>query len=446
MADIDIGISIPSILLPRPGTDLARWAVVACDQFTSQPTYWQAVESYVGDAPSTLRLTFPEVYLGQDDDARIARIRAAMRDYVDRQLFATHQGMILVRRTTAGPHGPQARTGLMVAVDLEHYDYRAGSKSLIRPTEGTILDRLPPRIRIREGSPLELPHVMLLIDDPGRTVIEPLADRRQTLPTVYDVELMQGGGHCTGHALDTNGTASAIEALKALGDPTAFAARAGKGGPHPLLLFAVGDGNHSLATAKAVWERLKPSLSAAEQASHPARHALAEVVNVHDEGLLFEPIHRVLFDVKKDLVGALTAQLGGAGRFTATATPEAAVAAVQRGPSRADAQSIAVIGPDRSGVLEFLQPSQNLAVATLQPGLDAFLSDGGAASIDYVHGTEPVVELGQKPGHLGLYLPGMAKGDLFRTVILDGVLPRKTFSMGEAHEKRYYLEARRILP
>jgi hypothetical protein len=447
----DIGISVPDILLPRPGTDLSRWAVVACDQFTSQPAYWEAVEAFVGDAPSTLRITFPEVYLGPDDGSRIASIRAAMRNYVDRQLFVLHHEMILVERTTAGPHGPQTRTGLMAAVDLEHYDYSAGSRSLVRATEGTILDRLPPRIRIREGAPLELPHVMLLIDDPDRTVIEPLAARRQALRTVYDVELMQGGGHVTGRALDSEATGAAMAAMGALARPDAFAARygltgsAGAGNDRPVLLFAVGDGNHSLATAKAVWERLKPTLSAAEREAHPARHALAEIVNVHDEGLLFEPIHRVLFGVQQDLLEKLRTELGDALRFTAT-PPADAIAIVQRGPTQPGAHTIAMVSPDRSGVLEFLQPTQNLPVATLQPRLDAFLAAGGASSIDYVHGTEAVLELGLEPGHLGLYLPGMAKSELFRTVILDGVLPRKTFSMGEAHEKRYYLECRRILP
>lgn len=431
-----IGVYVPEVWLPAKGVDLVKWAVVACDQYTSQPSYWSEVESFVEGAPSTLNLTFPEVYLGRDDAARITKIHAAMRDYLQRGLLVPRRGLIVLQRTSQGEHGPHTRSGLIAAIDLEHYDYNKGAQSLTRATEGTILERLPPRIRIREGAPLELPHVMLLIDDPNHTVIEPLLARKSQLEKLYDLDLMQGGGHLVGYSVDAEGEQAALKALEALATPEVFSQKYNLPPNTPPLLFAVGDGNHSLATAKAVWEKLKKEGAPLD---HPGRFALAEIVNVHDAGLEFEPIHRVLFGVKKDFLAFL--QQHSEAKIKACSQQEA-FAQVGGGATH----RVAFINAHGAGVIEFTKPTQNLPVATLQTLLDQFMKEGGAFSIDYVHGTEAVCELGVQSDHLGLYLSSMSKGDFFKTVLVDGALPRKTFSMGEAHEKRFYLECRKILP
>lgn len=432
----DIGIQVPQVQLPGPGIDLRKWAVIACDQFTSEPEYWQDVERLVGEAPSTLNLTFPEVYLEQEgSEARIQNIQKHMREYLDAGVLQPHEGMIYVERIADG----RLRKGLVLALDLEAYDYSKGSSSLIRATEGTIVERLPPRMKIREGAALELPHILVLIDDPQRTVIEPLAAARSGLEKLYDFELMLGSGHLTGFAVDGEHERQVIEALRRLADPQAFAAKYGVDGDAPVLLFAMGDGNHSLATAKAIWEKIKPEAGM----DHPARYALVEIENVHDTGLEFEPIHRVLFDLKQDLLTAMHEIYGNKLSFHPVDTAEEMVRRVDA--ARGPAQAIGLIGARRGfGVLEITDPSSNLPVGTLQAFLDPFLKAGGAAKIDYVHGKDVVVRLGSQPGNAGFYLPGMSKSDLFKTVILDGALPRKTFSMGEAREKRFYMEARKI--
>jgi len=436
-----LGIAVPKILLPRAGTDLATWAVVACDQYTSQPDYWRSVDARVGDAPSTARLVFPEVWLGKDDEVRIPRIQGAMRRYLDERILVERECFVLVERTTDGPHGRRTRRGLVLAVDLEAYDYMRGSSSLVRATEGTILERLPPRIRIREGAPLELPHIMLLIDDPARTTIEPLFADLAHYEALYDVELMAQGGHLRGWAMPPAAAARIEDALAGLADSTSFRARYGLTEDRPVLLYAVGDGNHSLATAKAVWQKVKATLPPDARGSHPARWALVEVVNVHDEGLAFEPIHRVLFDLRVDFEGALREAFGDDVRLTCcdreTMFAQAGAGTTHR---------VGLVRPEGFAVVAFMRPTQTLPVATLQSFLDGFMKGAGAREIDYVHGDDVVCDLGSKPGQIGLYLPSMDKGDLFRTVILDGALPRKTFSMGEAHEKRFYMECRKIVP
>ena len=295
-----LGVQMPKILLPKPGIDLAKWAVIACDQFTSEPEYWQQVAETVGDAPSTYHITLPEIYLDTpEEDRRVQQIRAHMQDYLDRDLFVEHEGFILVERTVGG----KTRYGLMLALDLEQYDYNKGSTSLIRATEGTILERIPPRVRIRSGAPLELPHILVLIDDPARTVIEPLVAARAELPKLYDFELMLGSGHLRGYSVaDPVRTTQASTALAQLAAPTVFADKYSLAPGRAVLLFAMGDGNHSLATAKAIWEQIKAREGVSD---HPARYALVEVENIHDVGLAFEPIHRVIFDVKDDFTAAL---------------------------------------------------------------------------------------------------------------------------------------------
>ena len=432
-----IGVQVPRILLPKPGIDLQKWAVIACDQFTSEPEYWQQVADTVGDAPSTYHITLPEIYLDTPEECRhVQQIRKFMQEYLDRDIFAAHEGFVLVERTVAG----KTRHGIMLALDLEQYDYNKGSTSLIRATEGTILERIPPRVRIRSGAPLELPHILVLIDDPQRTVIEPLVVARHELPKLYDFDLMAGSGHLSGYSVaDSVREAQVIAALANLADPAVFAEKYGLTPGRAVLLFAMGDGNHSLATAKAIWEQIKTQPGMID---HPARYALVEVENIHDVGLEFEPIHRVIFDVKEDFVAAL-------GRFydrchivrCATAQTMATLVNQEEHAEHA----FGVVTPEGFSVAFVGNPATNLPVGTLQNFLDFWGKAGGYGKIDYVHGEDVTVRLGSQPGNMGFYLPAIAKRDFFKTVIVDGALPRKTFSMGEAREKRFYLEARRII-
>lgn len=432
----DIGIQIPQVHLPRSGTDLTKWAVIACDQFTSQPEYWNEVERIVGDAPSTLNLTFPEVYLERPGgEERIRSIQATMRRYLDEGILQPHDGLIYVERTAGG----RTRKGIVLCLDLEAYDYTRGSSSLIRATEGTIVDRLPPRIKIREGAALELPHILVLIDDPHRTVIEPLDAAKSKFEKLYDFDLMLESGHLAGYAVNQDFEDRVVEALRELAKPEVFAAKYGVDRDRPVLLFAMGDGNHSLATARAIWEKMKPQVGL----DHPARYALVEIENVHDEGLEFEPIHRVLFGLKKDLFAELETTFGAS--FTYRPVPNAEDMVKMVDSAQAEKHAIGLVGGGKEfGLIEIANPSSNLPVGTIQTFLDAFLGEGGAEKIDYVHGRDVTVKLGSQPGNAGFYLPGMSKSDLFKTVILDGALPRKTFSMGGAHEKRFYMEARKI--
>ncbi len=438
-----IGVGAPEILLPRADTDWTRWAVIACDQFTSEPAYWQQVEALVGDSPSTLHLIYPEVYLGGDDAAeRIARIRATMTEYLDRGVLVSHPGMVYVERGV----GDRSRRGLVLCLDLERYDYRPGSASLIRATEGTIVDRLPPRVRIRQGAPLELPHIMVLIDDPDDRVIGPVQARRSSMPKLYDFELMMGSGKLCGYGIqDRELEQGVVAALEQLAQPEHFRRKYGLERDYPVLLYAMGDGNHSLATAKAIWERCKEEAPSASEVMHSrARHALVELVNVHDAALGFEPIHRVLFSVAdgRDALGEMAQHYAGRFEHRAVASIEQLeqqLAARQDGLHR-----IGVVSAAGYGLVEIRRPDSNLAVGSLQTFLDRFMEDGGASQIDYVHGAGPVETLGRKPGNLGFYLPAMDKQELFKSVILDGALPRKTFSMGEAQEKRFYVECRKL--
>lgn len=436
-----VGIAVSEVLLPNDRIQPSTWAVVACDQYTSEPEYWAEVERAVGDAPSALRLIYPEVYLGEaDSEKRIASIRASMDRYLRDDVFVGHEGMIYVERVAGG----RTRRGLVVCVDLDRYDYNKGSTSLIRATEGTIVERLPPRIRIRDGAPLELPHIMVLIDDPADTVLGPLTSGKGALRQVYDFDLMMQSGHLTGYVVsDAAVEASVVKALEGLADPSAFAKKYSLDAGTPVLLFAMGDGNHSLATAKAIWEKTKQE--AADRAAvmkSSKRYALVELVNLHDSALDFEPIHRVLFDVADvaALVDTLTRSL------SATIRPVAGVDEMKSEvmKSTADAQRVGLVRENGHAVIEIGKPSSNLPVGSLQSVLDPYMKSGKAREIDYVHGTSTVDALGRKPGNVGFFLPAMNKQDLFKTVIVDGALPRKTFSMGEAHEKRFYMECRKL--
>ena len=442
-----IGLLVPTLLLPRAGVDLTRWAVVACDQFTSEPDYWARVQRLVGESASTLKLILPEAFLGTEDEARRIRdIQSAMRRYLAEGVLAQQPpGLVLVERETARG---RKRKGLIAALDLEHYDFTPGAKTLIRPTEGTILERLPPRIRVREGAPLELPHVMVLIDDPERRVIEPLF--AESLEKLYDFPLMLDSGRVRGWRVDRLESIRRVAAgLARLADPAAFGDRYGADG-EPVLLYAMGDGNHSFATAKTIWENLKraaPDPTAIMD--HPARHALVELVNLHDEGLEFEAIHRVAFGVDVGhLLGALKEFCAARGSRLTVLERSSWAAARQswREMQRSDRHVIAFVAGNRHGVLVIEQPRLTLPIATLQAFLDQYLPDRPGAWLDYIHGEDSLERLGARPDHIGFVLPALAKDDFFRTIIRDGALPRKTFSMGEADEKRFYLEWRLIVP
>ena len=412
------------ILLPQV-SEMEKWPVVACDQFTSQPEYWENAEKIVGNAPSALRLVLPEAYLNSAEvNRRIAGINASMEGYLADGVFKTlPDSLIYLERTQSDD---RVRHGMIGCIDLEQYDFTPGSGALIRATEGTVLSRIPPRVRVRQDAPVELPHVMLLIDDPDRTVIEPLTAASGEMEQLYDFDLQQGGGHLKGWKLTDAQMDAVAEALAGLCSESEMEKKYGMKGVAPLL-FAVGDGNHSLATAKACYENLKKVTPPERWASLPARYALVEVVNLHDDALTFEPIHRVLFHVDgRDLWDAFQAFYPGAHT------------------GGGEGHTAEVCGQGMDGLWTVPHPKAQLTVGTLQAFLDAYCRDHPEVQVDYIHGDDVARKLGSRPGNLGFLLPLMGKEQLFPTVMADGVLPRKTFSMGEARDKRYYLEARRI--
>ena len=412
-----VGIRPARILLPAPSVSHETWACIACDQYTSEPEYWQKAFAAAGGAPSALRLILPEVYLKESAD-RIPVIHAAMAQYLQDGLLApaVDPGFILCERTV--PSG--TRLGLVCAVDLEQYSFEKGSLPLVRPTEQTIASRLPPRLVIRRGAPVELTHIMILIDDPGRTVLEPLQARKDSLRKVYDFDLMMDGGHLEGWAVDRAADLEAVDsAMNSLLDSL---------GADPLLL-AVGDGNHSLATAKACWEELKQNLSEEEQKDHPARFALCEIVNIHDEALLFEPIHRVVTGTDAAALLAAWQEYAAARGMTLDA---------------AEGHRFTVVSANGDRTVTVGNPEGAIPCETIQKFLDDFLARHPEAEIDYIHGEQSLRALASAPGAVGFLLPEIDKKSFFSDVKKLGVLPRKTFSMGEADEKRFYMEAREI--
>ena len=437
----NMGVTIPDILLPNMSVDYSKWSVVACDQFTSNKSYWDKVASIVGDNPSTFRITLPEIFLEDPDkEQRISDINRTMEEYVQNKIFTEHKNsFVLVDRKTS--HTP-SRKGLIVALDLEAYDFNKGSQTLIRATEGTIIDRLPPRIKIRENASIELPHIMVLIDDPDKSVIEPLFDHTEQLEKLYDFDLMQNGGHIKGYKIDkTDHLQQIFFALEKLANKEFFLEKYGLEGNEKnfgLLLFAMGDGNHSFATAKAIWEEIKKDLPEEDRKDHPARYALVELVNVHDDGLAFEPIHRVVFGCADSLLESTKSYFVSNG-MSIEITNELDT------EKENGKHKIPFITEKEKGTIIITNPVQNLEVGTLQGFLDEYIKQT-SNKLDYIHGASEVEDLSTQKGsnNIGFLLPAMEKSDLFKTVILDGALPRKTFSMGEAEEKRYYLEARKI--
>jgi hypothetical protein len=425
----EVALHVPRILLPNEHVPLDTWAVIACDQYTSEPDYWEQVHLRVGVHPSALHLVFPEVYLETADNEEIIdSINARMDEYLEKNVLRElPPGFVAVERTlTRGA----VRRGLMVALDLEHYDYSDGAQKLVRTTEGTVLERLPPRIRVRERAQLEVPHIMVLIDDPQRSVIEPLfADGKEPL---YDTELMLGGGKVRGYHV---GNETAIEQVAS----SLAALTSGE----PAMLYAMGDGNHSFATAKAVWKKIKKEAEGSEAVmQHPARYALVELVNIHDEGLEFEPIHRAVFGVETEELMAAAAAFFAAQEFSWGYCDSG-------NEDDLDAKAghtITFFSSGRRGWMRIGDPNSHLAVASLQVFIDDFIEGYPLARVDYIHGEAALEKLAAEPHCTGFSLPGMDKRDFFQTIALDGALPRKTFSLGEAEEKRYYVESRRIAP
>ena len=406
------------IMLPKDA-DMTKWSVVACDQYTSERDYWERVKETVGDAPSTLKIIFPEVYLEDEGgDERIKTINSTMKKYVeDGVLEELSPCYIYTERTLKDG---SVRKGIIGCVDLEEYDFSKGSQSKIRATEGTVIERIPPRVKVRENAPLELPHIMLLIDDEKKQVIENVAAKKDTFKKLYDFTLMENSGSVRGYLVDEETAKEFEDALSLLGEKEEFKTKYNT--DKDVLHIAVGDGNHSLATAKTCYENIKKQIGDKAQ-DMPQRYALCELGNLHDDTLLFEAIHRVVFNASKDeFLNALKNKY------------------VIREGKGDDSFSIVYDGEETSYVIE--NPDFNLTVGCIQSVIDTFIEDNGA-TVDYIHGEDVVKNL-SKGGNFGIILNCMKKTDLFPTVILDGALPRKTFSMGEAHDKRFYLESRYI--
>ena len=402
------------ILIPN-NVDMEKWSVIACDQFTSDPAYWQRVRQTAGEGPSTIHLILPEAELGSENEANtVKQINAAMERYLAENVFRVYpNSYVYVERTLADG---SVRPGLLGAVDLECYDYHAGSHSAIRATEKTVLERIPPRQRVRKDAAVELPHVLMLCDDDEKTLIEPIAAVRDTLPMLYDFDLMEQGGHITGWLVQGEVAAEFDKRFAAFA-ATVDRKYADLGGS---VLLAVGDGNHSLATAKSCYEALKEANPGVDLSDHPARYSLVELENIHDSSLVFAPIHRIILETDAEkLLRDLSAVCADGGYRVQW-----------------------VIG-EKTGTVYLDKARGELAVAVLQEFLDKWLAEN-AGVIDYIHGDEEVKELAQKENAIGFLLPAMEKHQLFRGVISGGALPRKTFSMGHAREKRYYLEGRKI--
>lgn len=440
-----IGLHVPEILLPNNETDLSKWSVVACDQYTSQPEYWNDVKALTGGEPSSLNVIFPEVYLeDKDSDQRISNINKKMQQYLDDGILTAmpNKGFVLVdRKTSQAP----SRKGLVVAIDLEQYDFNKGSQTLIRATEGTIVDRLPPRVKVRQDAAIELPHIMVLIDDPERTVIEPLFESKPK--EVYNVELMKNSGHIKGYSIDSaEMIQQVVDALEQLASPSVFKNKYGitDAKQSDPLLYAMGDGNHSLATAKAIWEKVKEdAFDVATVMESKSRYALVELVNIHDDGLAFEPIHRLVFDVKPEqLLSDMQAYFSG--DCTVERCDTQADMETKASAAESSATHIVPFNDVKGyGFIQIDNPKYTLELATLESFLNDYLEKVNG-KVDFIHGEEVMHELGVEEGNMGFFFPPISKNSLFKTIIFDGVLPRKTFSMGEADEKRFYLEARKI--
>ena len=391
--------SAADILLPK--TDFENWGTIACDQYTSEPEYWQSAAAAAGDKPSALNIVLPEVYLKPDNTDYINKINATMQAYLDENIFTEYpDALVYVERTQSDG---RVRRGIVGKIDLECYDYRSGTTAEIRATEQTVLSRIPPRVEIRKNAPLELPHVMLLFDDAENTVIPPVCENIEGCEKLYDFDLMCGGGHIKGYRLNdelTERVLASLDELKVKNDG---------------FLFCVGDGNHSLATAKECYNLNK---------NEKSRYALVEIVNIHDGALDFEPIYRVVFNANPETL--IADFVDAVGDYDGE-----------------DAQRFTCVWGDNSCEIS-VRPTAKLAVGTLQSFLDDYIKTHEGLEIDYIHGIDSLKKLASRENTVGFLFEGMQKNELFEAVNSDGSLPRKTFSMGHADDKRFYVEARKI--
>ena len=422
-----IGVGVPEILIPGENVNMKKWAVLACDQYTTNQKYWSDVEKFVGSSPSALHIMLPEIYLDSDSkEERIQYAKTTMRQYIeDDVLKLLPEGFILVERTINGA----ARKGLMLMVDLDRYHYDISKRPAIRATEETVLERIPPRMEIRKGADIEMPHVMLLMDDAQDRVIGPLWEMKDSLPVIYDFELMQNGGNIKGYFVEDQQTL--LDTLRAM---ERLPQRDG-------MTFCVGDGNHSLATAKAVWEHAKQTMTDEELAESPLRYALVELINLHDPALTFEPIHRVLFNVNPtQCVQYIVDKLNGMGASSKLIFSKRRMD-MQKNDSAAD-ENVFFTSKNSGGRIEITAPNHPLVVGMIQPILEQFVRENPSSKLDYVHGADELDELVKGYDTLGIFMPALKKEDFFDVLAECGVLPKKTFSLGQADEKRFYLERR----
>ena len=409
------------ILLPK-SADMEKWAVVACDQYTSEPEYWADVEKIAGGEKSAYELILPEVYLEDADvDQRIDRIHENMVKYLSEDTFAEYKdALIYIERIQSDG---KMRAGIIGALDLEEYDYHKGSDSQVRATEATVVERIPPRLKVRDGAKIELPHIMILIDDRQKAVIEPLESQKTDMQKLYDFKLMKNGGAISGYLLTKDMQEKVFEQLDKLAELDEFNAKYGLD-EKSALVYAMGDGNHSLATAKEYYEKLKRENPGKDLSNHPARYALVEIVNLHSPALEFEAIHRIVTGIDRtQLLAQMVCELD-----LTEDNSEQKIQIVQNGEVKD---------------MYIHLPSSKLTVGSLQNFLDKYLADNGG-KVDYIHGVDVVKKLSMSDDAIGFILPDMGKEELFPTVICDGALPRKTFSMGHAEDKRFYIECRRI--
>ena len=398
------------ILIPNKGIDMTKWSVVSCDQYTSEPDYWSKLERIVNNAPSALRLIYPEVYLSETEpEKRIAKINKTMQEYLDGGVFREiKDNYILIKRDTCLGH---SRLGLVAPVDLEDYSFIQPCSSIIRSTEDVVRDRIPPRLKIRRGAPIELPHIILLIDDRKKEILEPLWERRDSLEKLYDFDLNMNGGHIVGYKVDKDAVNTAFDKYVTNTVKNLY-------GKESNFVFAVGDGNHSLATAQAYWNEIKETLTEEERKTHPARFALCEIENLHSDGILFEPIHRFVFNAGENFINYLKDNLCGSAKVTVFN---------DKGESEISVDS-----------------NSAKAIADIQSVIDKYLKENKDCSIDYVHGEESLRWVAKANKGVAIFMPKLEKEDLFGYVLENGTLCRKSFSMGEADEKRFYLEAKKI--
>ncbi|MBE6598056.1 MAG: DUF1015 domain-containing protein [Ruminococcaceae bacterium] len=395
------------ILLPKEGTDLVKWAVVACDQFTSEPAYWAKCEEIIGDAPSAYNFILPEAYLETEKEALHGKkITESMNAFSEADM-KPFDGILYIERTLPGG---TVRHGMVGKIDLEAYDYSVGSTSPVRATEATVLERIPPRCKVRSEAVVELPHILILIDD-KQNIIGGLGAKKSSLSPLYDFELMQGGGRIAGWGVEGEALNELLSNIAAYEDSTSG------------VVYAMGDGNHSLAAAKAHYENVKAALGEAAK-EHPARYALCEITALGDDSLVFEPIYRVMMNCDPDDVAAELGKITAAGK---------------------GAQEITLVAGEKEEALHFPTPSHALTVGTLQNFIDDYIKAHPGVKCDYIHGENTTRELARAAGTVGFVFDGMDKSELFPYVEAHGALPRKTFSMGEAESKRYYLEMRKIV-